>query len=187
MAICSVMVRMVWQDIPCANVLWFDVTNTSPAGLSAVVEQVGDIYVSGLVPVVSDNLEHVDTLVRVFDGGAPFTQVIQPSAFPVVGGQDAQDLPRNCAILLSTSHGGPRPNRGKVYVAGMTEANWDGDGWTSGVVAGVSAFAASMVDLTGATWVIARPNYAANTAIGHQVNDYVVRTRPGSQRGRITG
>lgn len=185
--IVSYMVRMAWQDIPVANVLWFDQSNTGEGGLQDVADQIGAAYVSELGPQISDELALIDCLVRVFNGGAPFSQVVQPAAFPAVGAQDNQDVPRNVALLLSTSHNGPRPNRGRVYIPGMTEAQWDGDGWTSAAVAAAVAFGDALMAVSDATWVVARPNYDANTAVGHAVDATVVRTLPGSQRGRRTG
>jgi len=184
MTMVSFMVRQLLHSIPVANVLWYDVANTSLGGLTTVADAIGVAYESWSIVGQVSALENIDCLVRVWDGSGPFSQVIQPGVFPVNGTVGGDPVPPNVALLISTSHAGPRPNRGRVYLAGLSEASWDGDSWDATITGHANTLANDLHDNVPATWVIARPNPAANTAIGHEVTDFVVRGFAGSQRGR---
>lgn len=184
MAIVSFMVRQQLLTRPVANVLWFEQDNVGEGGLQSTADQIGDAYAAFAAAGMTADLELIDTLVRVWNGGSPFSQVVQPAAFPTTGGLAVSSLPANVALLVSTSHTGPRPNRGRVYLAGLAEASWDGDSWDATITGLAEAFADALLAVTDAQWVIARPNAAANTAIANGVTDAVVRGYAGSQRGR---
>jgi hypothetical protein len=87
-------------------------------------------------------------------------------------------------MLLSFGADAPRPNRGRTYVGGFTEAGWSDGIWESTYQDAADDFAILLNSIADATWVIARPNYVANTAIFNPVTSWTLPAMPGSQRNR---
>lgn len=184
MTMCSFVVRMELFGRPVANVLWFDVDSPYSADLQSVVDQVGAAYTTNLLGHMTGNLTLIDCLVRIWDGDGPFSAAMQPAVFPETGNGTGQAVPANVALLISTSHAGPRPNRGRIYIPGLEEVDWDGDSWNATMTGLAEAFADDLMAIPEGAFSIARPNVATNTAIGHRVHEAVVRGFAGSQRGR---
>lgn len=184
MTVLSVMIRQVWQGQDIANVLWFDQENVGTAAIQNTVDQIAAVFDELLQPILSTQWEGNDMLVRVFDGDAPFSTVYAPAGWPIVGVINAADLPRNVALLIATSSDGARPNRGRIFLGGLTEAGWSDGTWEATYLAAAEAAAEALTDLEDTDWVIARPNYTLNTAISNPVTSWLARGFPGSQRGR---
>jgi len=186
LTVIQILCRQTWQGVPVANVLCFDQSDVSESGIQNTVDQLGAAWFETMRTKQSLNWSLDSFLVRVFDGGEPFSASYDSPDTPFVGTADSPDLPRHNAILISTSATGPRPNRGRIYVAGPTESSWDGDSWDSPTIGVAESFATALVGLADTKLVVARRNYAANTAVGHDVTSWVTQGYSGSQRGRRT-
>lgn len=179
------LVRGTFLTRPVANSLWYDMDSVDSAALQAVADGIGDAFLEILAPMCSTNLIWDDTLVRVYDGGSPFTEVYAPDAFPFTCENTTPALPANVALLIRKVATGPRPNRGRMYVPGLTEGSWDGDSWDNTAVANGEALGAALLTIGSAKLCIARPNHAANTAaLFNLVDNIIVPGYAGSQRGR---
>jgi len=182
----QVLCRQLWQGVEVANVLCFDQANVTEGGIQNTLDQLAELWLETMATKQSLNWSLVNFLVRVFDGGDPFTVSFDTPDTPLTGTADSPDLPRNVSLLISTSHVGPRPNRGKIHVAGMTESSWDGDSFDAPTTAVADGFAEGLTMLADTTFVVSRRNSLANTAISHGIDSWLVRGGPGSQRGRRT-
>lgn len=102
------------------NVLAFD---NGVESADFAIEAAGSMVnwlVANVLPSLNDGLTLPSITVR-FDNSDPMWSFEVP--FTGIGGEvDAQTCPGQDAILISTSYAGPRPNRGRVYLPGLTEA-----------------------------------------------------------------
>lgn len=184
MGVIQVLCRQLWQGVEVANVLCFDQANTGEGGIQNTIDQLGELWLETMATKQSTNWSLINFLVRVFDGGEPFSVVYDSPDTPLAGTAESSDLPRNVSLLISTSHVGPRPNRGKIHMAGMTESSWDGDSFDAATVLVADGFMSGLTAFADTTFVVARRNALANTAVAHSVDSWTINGGPGSQRGR---
>jgi len=99
-------------------------------------------------------------------------------------------LPTTNALLTSLGHVGPRPNRGRVYFTGLTEATQDDSAWEIGTRGAFKALIDNFVDGIGpapgpATMVIMRrPSAKFETYSWNFVDTVTSRLYPATQRRR---
>lgn len=185
MTVYSMFVRGLMDGVQQGNVLWFNLTSPTPEKLENVLEGIATAYTTNISPRQSDQFSWIDILVRAFDGGGAFSTPYSPTTFPEAGALTGERVAPQNALLISTSTGTARPNRGRVYIPGLTEVDWDGDSWSSTLTAAGEGLADDLMAITDGQWVVARPNYIANTVtLFNPVSDRVVRGYAGSQRGR---
>lgn len=170
---------------PVANSLWYDMISADSSELQSVADGIGDAYLEIVAPMCTVNLIWDDTLVRVYDGGSPFTTVYAPDAFPFTCENTTSAMPAQDSLLIRKLCEGARPNRGRLYLPGLTEGSWDGDSWDNSAVANGEALGAALMTIGSNKLCLARPNNAANTAsLFNLVTNIVVPGYSGSQRGR---
>lgn len=179
------LVRGTLLGRPVANSLWYDMVSAGEGDLQEVADGIGAAYLELVAPMCSVSQIWVDTLVRVYDGGGPYSSVYQPADFPLTCENETAALPANVALLIRKTCEGPRPNRGRLYLPGMTEGSWDGDSWDNSAIANGEALGAALLSIGAGKLCLARPNDAANTAaLFNIVTNIVVPGYAGSQRGR---
>lgn len=185
MAAVSCLVRADWGGRPVANRLFFDVEQADATGLQALADEIGAAYDEALVPVMSSACELLDVLMRVFDGNPPFSTPYVPSGWPSSGTSAAEQLPKQVAPVVAFITGTGRPNRGRAYLFGLTEALWTGVEWSAAALTAFDAWGLAITGGSAGQLLVARPNYAANqVALANPVSEYQVRLYDGSQNRR---
>lgn len=136
---------------PIVNVMcWNNVIEDEGQG-----QEIADLIRQGWVTHLQSELSNVWSLQSVsityFPTAGPYTISYSFTSGPIVGGQSSHDLPAQAALVGSLQHVGPRPNRGRLYLGGWTEAHFEGgvfnssarghvedmlNDWASGVTTG---------------------------------------------------
>lgn len=135
-----VTLRWTWGAYPARTILCYE----TPSELDSV-QRVG--LVDGIADAIdavkgnlSDALSISNMRVRRVDVNG-FPSVTVPITAGTIAGTDtAQSMPTNVSALLSKYAETQRPNRGRIYMPGMTEATVNGNSLTGGVVTNLQTF-----------------------------------------------
>jgi hypothetical protein len=177
----------------------YNVTNWEfPGNTLAMKQQFADVirnlYAVNLASALTNQWSMQSMTFRQMDGGGAFTEIIDFTSGELVGTSAANMLPTQTALLVSLGYLGPRPNRGRIYFAGLTEDSNNGSGEvlssTRDTFAGVVEAMADGITLTGgaAFLRIARPDYSTNTwTLNNPVETVIGRTFWATQRRRRKG
>lgn len=188
MAIVQTVFRQAISGRGIANVQWFEFPDVGGSAYQEFTDALAAFYTEHMTALLGSGWSFIGCNFRNFDGNAPFTVVKDVTGGPVVGEDGTSALlPRGSALLISTAASGSRPNRGRLYQGGFTEAQWDTAGWSTGAKAGALAFGTDLMDQLapeGTEWIIARPNFTANTAIRSVVSNVSITDYSRSQRRR---
>lgn len=140
------------------------------------------------------NSVSLSSVTVVFNNSFPSWSVELPVT-GVDGGQTGEVLPRANAILVSTQYGGVRPNRGRIYLPGVTETMSESYGQlVSTVVTSLQGYFDALVtdgisvESYGNSYLrIGRRNAAGTITASNPVTAAIVRPRTRLQRRRNYG
>lgn len=177
------------------NVTYWQLPDNQTATLQGFADNLRGTYV---VPDVIASLHTSWSLqsltVRQMDGGGAFSQLITFGLGALSGTAIEHLLPTQDALLISTGFLGPKPNRGRIYFGGLTEAANEAGGVTNATVRGLFR---QMVEIwrdgvaTGAGNAflrIARPDFLNNTwTLNNPVESVIARGFWATQRRRRFG
>jgi hypothetical protein len=175
------------------NVCNWQLADNTDTYIAAFVESLRASYATHVQAYLSDDWSLESFTLRQMDGGLPFTTEVVPASGAIAGSATAGFLPSTVAMLVSTVYVGGRPNRGRVYFAGLTEQHQDNSAWSVATTNAfrdlVQAWADGLVVAGGNAFLrIARMDYPANNwALNNPVNNVIARTNPASQRKRRLG
>lgn len=156
------------------NVQCFELPDVGGTAFQEFTDALRAIYASTIAARLSDSWVFEGCIFRVYDGGGVFSTRVTPTAGSLAGSLAGEILPRASSLLISTGSNTPRPNRGRLYQRGFTEADWATAGWSATALAAAADFALEITDQLapeGTNWAIARRNQALNTAIYNLVSD----------------
>lgn len=174
----------------CANVWCF---SNMPETLPAMQEMADNIRVLWNLTLApeQDNNWTLNSLLFVLDPGpSQFSVRVPFTSGPLVGGDAGDALPNQTALLVSTSALAPRPNRGRVYFAGVTEGDLTAGVWSSDALDGatdlVTGLAIDGVEhADGRAFLrIARRDAAGAIEVSNPVEGILARAIPATQRRR---
>lgn len=174
-----------------SNVLHFTKTNYTTQDLQDLIDDILTSANATIAPAMSTNtgLSSVTGYDIRSSGGVVLTAAGVPAS-----GQDAAELlPINLAIVMtlrSATRG--RSGRGRVYIAGFTEAKQVGGNWSAATVTAAGDYISGIeaaANANGWAFVIMskqQDGVALNPAVARTVTSYEVRnTEVGTQRRRV--
>jgi hypothetical protein len=136
-----------------------------------------------------DNL----TISFLDDDHVSYSIVVPFTSGPLVGTVGSDNLATQTALLISTSFIGPKPNRGRVYFAGLSESSLNSSQWTFSVAAEFRDMVLGWADginvgsNTVFLRIMRRPSAVFPSYVSSPVTGAVVRSFPATQRRRRLG
>lgn len=173
------------------NVTYFQLPDASPATLQEFADEIRARFATRVGAIMSDNWSLDSLTMRQMDGGGAFT-FTQPFTSGVLEGTEGTGvLPLFNALLVSTGYIGSRPNRGRLYFGGLTEASNNTQGEWNGVDAtAYQDLVQDMVDgittTAGSAFLrIARPDFPANIwTLNNPIDTVIGRQETATMRSR---
>ena len=136
-----VAVRQTLLNEQVANVMGFSNVSEDEGELQDLADAIRQAWSANLDDDLTVQWSMDDVLVSFIDNDHISHSI--PVAFtggPLVGTNNGDPLATQNALLITTSYVGPRPNRGRVYIAGLTEGATADGIFTGGVrTSGVNA------------------------------------------------
>lgn len=168
MANVQVTIRQTYFSKFVANVTNWQFPNTTATTYTEFADALRATYVTNVVADMSNNWTLDDLDMRIFDGAPPFTTRVGFTSGQLTGANTNHFLPRQVALIVRLVYSQGRPNRGRVYFPGLTEAPSDEGAWdllTLGRYATmVNSWATGLATTAGSVFLrIARPNFTLNT------------------------
>jgi len=181
----------VWEGRGVKNVLVFSGGSESEAfalAFGVAVEE--NAAILSLVDALGAQCSLTSLLVR-FNNSTPGWSVEVPIT-PIPGGEGGQSLPLQNCILVSTVHAGVPPNRGRIYLPGLTEDLTAGAGVVGSATVTQIQTAMDDIVLNGifvegfgsCTLLIAHRTTAGYLAAANEVSAAIVRNKVRTQRRR---
>lgn len=194
MAVWEVVLNWVLDGTVAQNVLHYQ--DQSPASIDWV--SFADIIRADIATHIEDTLVPSIAFTGITvreDVVGSVGQTYEPAAGDIVGTSINDQYARVIAMLVrKNANSTQRPNRGRVYVAGITSEHLDGAGeWDAGSRAAHNAFWLDMLDITITTggdfaMVIKASNPTAPNTVAYNAVDSVGAQRiPATQRRRRIG
>lgn len=172
------------------NVTHWQLPDTATATKQGFVDALRASYVSNIATRLANNWTLESVTLRLMEGGGPFSEEFSFTLGVLNGGSVADCLPTQLSLLASLIYAGPRPNRGRVYIAGCTETDQTDSNWESVLKTAAADLVISWKNgldtgFGNAFLRIARPNEALNQwTLNNPVTSVIVRDRPATQRRR---
>ena len=147
-----------------------------------VVAHLSTSWTLDSITVAFIDVDHISFSVEI-----PFTEG------QLIGQNIADVLPTQCAMLVSTSFVGAKPNRGRVYFAGLCENNTNGNVMNATVVTDFETLVESWRDGvsdapdTVFLRIMGRPSPTRPSYLSSPVDLVTGRARIGTQRRRRRG
>jgi hypothetical protein len=196
--VCRFVVRGTWQGRPWANIWDVDIPTDAPARNTSIPKkaaQILDAYCGNFLTTAHSTLS-VDSVYFVdLDSATGLTGSITSSTtntLPKTGFGSGESVPPNVAVLVTKAipHGRNARN-GRVYVAGLTEANSAGAALAAGVAANYQTNMNAVLTACNATVdgfsctgvVVSRPRNAA--ASSHAISSLSASSKPATIRRRL--
>lgn len=176
------------------NVTYWQLPDNLAATLQGFVDGLRARYDVEIKALCSTGWTFSGCTLRQMDGGGAFSQEIPFSSGDLDGTDAAARLPYQSALLVSTTVLAAKPNRGRIYFGGLTEASNNSSGQVEATT--LDNFVRLVEDMrdgiaTGAGNAflrIARPNFALNDwTLDNPVETVIARTNWASQRRRRPG
>lgn len=163
----QVTIRQTYFSKFVANVTNWQFPNTTATTYQEFADALRASYVTNVVADMSNNWDLDDIDLRIFDGNPPFTTRQSFTSGKLTGTNTNHFLPRQVALLVRLVYTQGRPNRGRVFFPGLTEAPSDEGSWdtlTLGrYVTLVNAWKNGLSTTAGSCFLrIARPNFVTN-------------------------
>lgn len=187
---CQVVIETGSSNLVWTNSLWFAQYDFTEAEQEALAVAVFDAWKTGIHAYLANDWQTLR--VKAYDMRSDTAPVVEPAVTPDTGSLAEQILPVQDALVVTlyTNTRG-RSGRGRLYIAGSTEATLlDGSYTTAmanGVVAMLSNVKAAALAL-GWVWIIASRYHNGaprSVAAEYAVQSHVVRSRiPGNQQRR---
>lgn len=176
------------------NVMYWQLPDNQAATIQGFADALRTSYVDNVEAVLSSSWTLESITVRQMDGGLPFSQEIAFTAGALAGDSNAAIIPAQCALLVSTSVLGGKPNRGRIYFSALTVSANTNNGrvlsttgllfedlveeWRDGLDTGAG----------NAFLRIARPNFSLNDwTLDNPVETVIHRSIWATQRRRRPG
>jgi hypothetical protein len=177
------------------NVTYWDLPGETELELEAFADALRASFASGGIAAPMSNLWSLNSIqARLMEGDGPFSQLVGFTSGAFAGVNAVAPLPLQSALLISLSALAPRPNRGRIYFAGLTE---DANTTSAQVLsttrdifeALVTEWAAGLTTSEGDAFLrIVRPNFTTNVWTLFNPVDFVVSSQEwATQRRRRRG
>lgn len=177
------------------NVTYWQLPDNQATTLQTFADNLRGTYLTPAVQSLLHTSWVLNSLtVRQMDGAGAFSQLITFGLGPLTGGHVGNPMPTQMALLVSTGFLGSKPNRGRIYFAGLTEESNNAAGT---VLSGTADTFQTMVEVwrdgvaTGAGNAflrIARPNFTLNNwTLNNPVESVIARVIWAGQRRRRVG
>lgn len=189
-----VTLNQTWNQEYAANVLGFSNVQEDTQWLRDFADAIRFSYDANLAPVLSNQHFLEDLSVGFIVGGSIAYSVDVPfTGGPAQGNQAGDVVANQTALLVSTNYIGPRPNRGRVYLCGFTEAEMSDGRWDTGTTQAAFNFIADMVNGIGPQGslaflrIVGRPGANGGLYVTNPVDTIVAQPIPATQRRRRLG
>jgi len=117
----TVIVNQTWQNQSVKNVLVFNNILNDPVDLQSFADEFRDIWATTFIDRQAVTYS-LNSLTFQFNEVAPIFSVEVGFTLGQLSGTSNQDeLPATDCLLVSTKYVGPAPNKGRIYLAGLTE------------------------------------------------------------------
>lgn len=184
MPLATCTVRGTWFGQVYNNVLKFVFGATSPAAVQAGVDLIGAAYTDYWIPTANTNFTLNDILVRFFDGSPAWSAVYVPETWPVTGENATGEPLVSRSLVVSLQAQVSPPNRGRIYLGGLSESHFLNSVWTAAAVAAAQEFGDALIAIGDPLLSCATLDYVNNTAVSNGVDVSVARAYEGSQNNR---
>ena len=175
-----VAVRQTLANEEIVNVLGFSNVSEDEDELQDLADEIRESWANELATNLSIDWQLDDIKVSFIDNDhISHSTIITPSLGPLEGLDPGDILPTQSCLLTTFSYAGVKPNRGRSYLAGYTEAGTLDGVWLGGLRVGATQHYQGMVDGLNIGNTVAflrivgrpndtRPNYVTNpiTSIG---------------------
>lgn len=181
-----------WQGQVIQNVTVWSNIPTTPQDRQSLADALRGSWAT-LLAIRQHGLWSLESVTFLYNESLPFYSVEVPFTAGVLnGGHTADALPSQAALLVSTQIVAPPPNRGRVYISGMTEADTLNGQFIQGALDDAQALVESWADgvnygANAAFLRIARRNPAGVIILSSPVETVVPRVNPAIQRRRRRG
>jgi hypothetical protein len=187
--VASLALRGIGSGRNYTNVLWYRSSSGTAEAFEQMAQEIADAWDELLQPNLSNQLTMNDILIRIWDGGSPYSWSFVPSNWPLTGSQTGEALPVQNNVLLGFSAPAGRPNRGRQYLGLWGETAWQTGTFGSSVLADCLAYGEAINSVGDCKHVIARREVSTNSIpLANDVVSYYVRSKAGSQlrrRGKL--
>lgn len=184
------------QDV--VNTMYFErATAWTPSSAEALAVDVWDWWEASLAPILSNEISLQSIQVTDMTSASGFVVDYVAPGGAITGDLELQALPNNVSLVVSFRTGlRGRKNRGRNFLAGLSEASIASNAWDSTVRSGVqAAYTALQLDLTTQDPVIAQVVYSCTDSGGgggtvgaaQPITDYIVNPIAATQRRRLPG
>jgi len=153
-----------------------------------------DAWDAHLMPTLNDQWVFDVVGLRKLDVPGASEVLVVPTGAPktgAVGGSPPSAA--QVAALISWAAGDVRPNRGRTYLAGLNSENVTDDGlWGTGLQSALNSFAQALLDMSSIGALIdlvirGKDPAGGSDPIQHEIESFVVRNVPATQRRRRLG
>lgn len=192
MAVGSVTIKQSILGQEIRNILWYNNLPENEEFLEEIASHIGEAYSEHTSLFCSSWAVHSVQFTFYPLAGTWSTEYPIPDG-PISGTGQSTPAPTQVAILVSTRHVGPPPNRGRIYLGGLPGNFIENDGTFN---AGSLVLAASLADLLTNLPYNSQANLAelvvmrrvnGQPVVWNPVNEVIVREVPATQRRRRLG
>lgn len=180
------------DNVYVANVVNFQAPDASATTYQELADAIRQSFDDNVNAFLSANWSLNSVTIRNYDGGGPFSTEVAFTSGPLSGIAATQTLMRQAAMLIATTYNGPKPNRGRFYLAGTVESAWAGSSWASvdlaDAVAMLEEWRDGLVTTAGSCFLrIARVDDPTNTwLLNNPVENVIGRTYAATIKGRVS-
>lgn len=174
-----------------ANVLAFSNVQQEAGWLTDFADQIRLHFVSYLIDLLSDEWSMENITVGFINGAqVEYSVDVDFTLGELFGQAGGETLPTTVALLVSTAYIGPRPNRGRIYFAGMVEQNCINGIFSPGLVTAAEEMVEAMangINVPGGNpflRIMGRPNLNRPNYVSNPIDLVTGRDIPATQRRR---
>lgn len=175
------------------NVLVFSNIREPEPDAQALADAIRNSFATTVVGKLVNNWS-LDSITIIYNDALPiWSQLIPFTSGPLTGTVTTSEATNQAALLVSTIHDGPPPNRGRIYLAGWGSGQLGGNGrWDPSAVNDAEQLVTGWMDgITTPTnqffLRIGRRGPGGDLIQSTQVTNLIARAIPATQRRRRQG